>query len=309
MVNIGIKMKKEDQDWHEHIERLNKVANVVQIYDDKNIGDISLIDVLIATRVTVSDIEKMPNLKAVFLYKTGTDSLPIELLFERNIEVIPSHANAEYIAEHALALALSLIHRVNEFDADLRRGIWYSDGINYFWDSLSKMNVGILGYGNIGHYLADKISPLSSKVIVKNNSGVYDNRYDIATSLEDLIYKSDILFICIPKNIETIDLINEKVLCNMKGKYIVNISRAEICNEEDLYNSLTNGILAGYASDVWYVSADKNNKLNPIKPTHFNFELLPNVILSPHCATHERDAHNRYVSDSVNNCLRYLGLE
>ena len=138
MVNIGIKMKKEDQDWHEHIERLNKVANVVQIYNDKNIGDISLIDVLIATRVTVSDIEKMPNLKAVFLYKTGTDSLPIELLFERNIEVIPSHANAEYIAEHALALALSLIHRVNEFDADLRRGIWYSDGINYFWDSYQK---------------------------------------------------------------------------------------------------------------------------------------------------------------------------
>jgi phosphoglycerate dehydrogenase-like enzyme len=110
----------------------------------------------------------------------------------------------------------------------------------------------------------------------------------------------------VPKTSDTEGLIGDKEIQLMENKFIVNISRAEICDEKALYNSLTEGRLKGYASDVWYCLPDKNERTKKAKSAHYNFNELKNVILSPHCATHEYNAHERYINDAVTQCLDYI---
>ena len=306
MHNVGIKLNCGDRVWNSYIEKVASVALVTLIYDDKESEDLTNIDFLIATSASIHEIEVMKKLKAIFLYKTGVDRLPVALIKAKGIDIFPSHVNAGVIAEHAISLALCLLHRINEFDADLRRGCWYSDGCNYYWRSLAKMEVGIIGYGHIGRELAKKISCMAKGIRVFSRSETLITDFDVAINLEDLVSRSDIVFLCLPKNQDTIGLINKDILARMAGKYLVNISRAEICNEVDLFHALSKNQIAGYASDVWYDSPNKQNKLELINPSKLPFELLRNVVMTPHCATHEMDAHERYISDAVESCLNYL---
>jgi formate dehydrogenase len=115
-----------------------------------------------------------------------------------------------------------------------------------------------------------------------------------------------LLFVCVPKTNDTVGMINSEILQKMKGKYIVNIARAEICDEAALFNSLKNGELAGYASDVWYLGPDKLDRTKPAPPSKYAFSDMNNVVLSPHCATHEYGAHERYIADAVEQCICYI---
>lgn len=287
------------------LDQLSSLSNVVLYYENSGTTLPLDTDYIIATHLSEDELNQLPHLKGIFLYCAGTDRIPVDIANQRDIKIIPSHANSECIAEHAIALAYSLTHRIVEFDQDLRNNIWFSDGQNYFWRSLSELNIGILGYGSIGHYIYQKIQPISKNIMVLNRSGVYLNELH-ADNLDQLINWCDLLFICLPKNKDTINLMDASTLQKMKDKYIVNISRAEICSEEALYHALKSGILAGYASDVWYLNPDKNNRRLKSKPSNYDFASLKNVILSPHCASHELSARDRYITDAINNCIKYL---
>lgn len=305
-MKVGIKLRKEDDVWKPYIDKLSDLVETEVIYGKEITTVCTGVEILITTNLTDLDVEKLPDLKAVFLFKTGMDGLPMDILKRKKIKVYPSHANADVIAEHALALALALLHRVVEFDADLRQNIWFSDGVDYYWRSLSELKVGILGYGSIGSCLGKKLSGLSSQIMGLNNKGKYDVGIIAADDFNQLIEWSDILFICVPKTGDTVGMVNADVLSKMAGKYIVNVSRAEICDEAALYHSLKKGTLAGYASDVWYFRPEKADRTKAAQPANYPFNELHNVVMSPHCATHEFSSHERYIADAVEQCIQYI---
>ena len=69
-----------------------------------------------------------------------------------------------------------------------------------------------------------------------------------------------------------------------KGSYFVTTSRGSIHNEDDLYDILTEGHLAGAGLDVW--------EFEPPPSTHKLLK-LENVIASPHTAGITRDSRNK----------------
>lgn len=308
-MKIAVKLRSPDPIWEGYIGQLEKLSEVLLIFNDKQEESYPDIEMMITTNINEEELSRFPALRHIFLFKTGTDNIPVEYLTKRKITLTNSHANAGVIAEHAVTLALSLLHRVNEFHTDLTNGIWYSDGTNFHWNSLGAMNTGILGYGCIGKKIAELLQPFGCQIYAFNRNGIYTENVTGVSSLEQLIDRSDILFICLPKTKETINLIDASILKKMTGKYIVNVGRAEICNEEALYHSLAERNLAGYASDVWYSSPDKKNKLKSVMPSAYHFENLHNVVMSPHCATHEFFAHERYIKDAVNACLQQIAKE
>ena len=85
-----------------------------------------------------------------------------------------------------------------------------------------------------------------------------------------------------------------------------NIARAEIFDEKPLYELLQEGVIAGYASDVWFHEAKKNDRKQKVAPSDYLFSDLKNVVMTPHCATHTCDAQSRYISDCVNACISYI---
>lgn len=305
-MKIAVKLRGADAAWDKYLERLGAAAETLLLYDNALCEKYGGVEIMITTRIDKPTLLKFPDLEKLFLFKTGMDGLPLDELKNRGISVIPSHANSDIIAEHALSLALALLHRIPEFHNDLTRGIWYSDGADHMWRSINSFKIGILGFGSIGRSLYDKLLPLNRDITVLNKSGKYPDGIKHAASFNRLISDCDLIFICVPKAEDTVDMFNADVLGRMSGKYLVNIARAEICNEKALFTALSENRLAGYASDVWYRGSDKTNKSARIMPSDYPFEKLRNVLLSPHCATHEQAAHERYINDAVNAVLKEI---
>ena len=296
-MKIIIKAAESDRAWDLYVDRLNEFGEVVRV------SSVAMLqkgaEVLLSSRLSEDELRLLPDLKAVFLPKSGMDDFPVDALRRKGVEVITSHAVGDVIAEHALTLGLCLLHRTVEFDCDLRRGVWFSDGKDYFWTGICGMKVGVVGFGGIGRPLREKLQALGARVKVLNSSGIYPDGVDYANSLAELLEWCGMLFLCLPKTPETVGMIGEHELQQLNGKYLVNVARGDIVEQHSLYRALKSRQLRGYASDVWYRAPDKSDRCKSSAAWELDFGSFRNVVVSPHCATHVKDAHERYISDAV----------
>ena len=69
--------------------------------------------------------EACPNLKAVSRTGVGYDEIDVEAATEHGVAVcnVPGYGT-EVVSDHAITLTLSVLRRINELDADMRRGVW-----------------------------------------------------------------------------------------------------------------------------------------------------------------------------------------
>lgn len=305
-MKIAVKLRKADSLWMPYVEQLNQIAPTVILYDPQPDETDEEIEILITTHLSQETLDKLPNLKRIFLFKTGMDRLPLKAIAERGIIVRPSHVNADVIAEHAVALSLSLLHRIPEFHADLCEGVWYAGGSNYLWKSICDMRIGVIGFGAIGRCLCKKLSGFTDSIMGFNRSGVYPNGVCGTASVAELIGCCDLIYLCLPKTEDTVGMIDQRLLCGMHDKFLVNVGRAEVCDEKALFEALEQHTLAGFASDVWYHAPKQSDKQAKVMPSDYPFASLRNVVMSPHCATHELHAHERYICDAVEACIRYM---
>ena len=105
------------------------------------------------------------------------------------------------------------------------------------------------------------------------------------TELSELLTKSDVISVHVPLNKETRNMINKDWFKKMKkGSYFVTTARGSIHNEDDLYECLKEGHLAGAGLDVW--------DYEPPSPKHQLLK-LENVIASPHTAGVTKDSRNK----------------
>lgn len=300
-------LNKLNDYWHLKFEELKAKfpsSEFVNSYDPNERAELlSCADVVICGRLSAEEIKSSPNLKAVFVPFTGLNNFPLELIKSKGIVISNTHANARFVAEHAVALAFAILGRVAEFHNDLAKGYWHRsiEGED-MWQSVQGMNIGIIGYGHIGSFIAKFLKSFGCRVIGVNRNGKHrdENADEITTDLSYTIEKSEILFLTLPLTDKTMNLISHEYIKKMKGKYIINVGRGETLNELDLYNALKDGTLAGAALDVWYNYPGKNPE--PVMPFHFPFNELPNVVLSPHKSSHAIEAVNAMIDDTC-HCL------
>ena len=196
--------------------------------------------------------------------------------------------NAEGVAEHAVAMILNLFKRIGESDHALRRG-WDEPRTNLMGRDLLNKTVGIIGLGNTGSRVAEicklafNCEILAYDPYIKDS--LFDTKYASKTELSDLLMKSDVISVHVPLNKETRNMINKDWFKKMKkGSYFVTTARGSIHNEDDLYECLKEGHLAGAGLDVW--------DYEPPSSTHKLLK-LENVIASPHTAGVTEDSRNK----------------
>lgn len=265
-------------------------------------------DAVVTGRLLEKEIEQAAKLKVIFVPFTGLNTFPLEIIRKKNIIISNTHANARYVAERAVTLALSLLGRVVEFHNDLKQGKWNrSIEDDDMWTTMQNRTCGIIGFGNIGINIAKFLKAFDCNVIgfkkYTDNSNT-DNADEITGDLSYVLNKSDIVFVCLPSSGETKGLLSAELLMKMKGKYLINTGRGDTVDEVGLYNSLKNRILAGAALDVWYNYPGK--KEEPVFPANKPFWELPNVILSPHKSSHTTPAVNAMIDDTVENIRLYI---
>jgi len=100
------------------------------------------------------------------------------------------------------------------------------------------------------------------------------------TSLPDVLRQSDHLAITLPLTAETQGLIGKAELALMKPTAIlVNVSRAQLIDEDALYEALAERRIGAAALDVWY---HYPSEAGPVLPARCPFHELPNVLMTPH---------------------------
>jgi len=274
-------------------------------------GAAPTLDVILTGRLDRSVFEAAARLKAVFTPIAGLNHLPADLLLERKVEVYNVHGNAGSVAERALALTLAFYGRVVEFHNDLGRtrwhGFWVGRGAEDDWTSIHGRPAAIFGTGAIGATLARMLKAFDCPVTgYRRRPGLpLPPHFDrLETDLARAVAEAELLFIALPLTPATQGLFSRDLLLSARGKFLVNVGRGPIVDEEGLYLALKAGILKGAAIDTWYAYPQGGAATGA--PSRFPIHELPNVMLSPHVAGSASDSMPRRVDEMVRNLAQWL---
>lgn len=277
---------------------------------DKETRKVELKDahVTVAGGLSEEELASAEKLQAVFVPFTGINRFPLQQMERRGVALCNSHAKARFIAERAFALALAVLGRVVEMHNLMKdQGMWLTRqnwGKDY-WSTLFGKRCAIYGLGSIGEQLIPMLRPFGCEIIAlerdrdKNLADVY------VGDLVELAATADILFVCVPLTATTAGSIDEKILGRMEGKYLVNIARGQVVEEEALYKALQEGVLAGAGLDVWY-EYPRPPYEEAVRGSRYPFWQLPNVVMSPHAAAHAREDKDAYFEDTFNQLEYFL---
>ncbi|MNY11381.1 Glyoxylate/hydroxypyruvate reductase B [compost metagenome] len=219
------------------------------------------------------EIAALPNLKIICVIGAGYEHVDLQAAADRGITVTNgAGVNASSVADHAMALLLSLVRDIPRCDAAVRRGEWPK----IMRPSLAGKRLGILGLGAVGMAIAKRAANgFDMAVSYHNRQHRSDVPYTFCSTPTELARASDFLIVATPGGLGTRHLINKAVLDALgPNGFIVNIARASVIVTTDLISALEQRRIAGAALDVF----DAEPKVPDALKT------LSNVILTPHVA-------------------------
>ncbi len=286
--DIGIKMLEEkgfeldiypDEHAPSHEELLSKLGS------SDYVGLVSLL----TDKIDSSVFDVVPNLKIVSNYATGFNNIDIVEAKKRNIVVTNTPGVSSLaVAEHTVALMLSLTTRLVEGDLFMREGKFKGwTPYNFVGTDLSGKTVGLIGVGNIGARVAHILKGFGVNVIyndiTKNEKIESDCGAVYYSDVNELLKVADIVSLHVPLMDSTHHLINESHLKIMKPTaFLINTSRGPVVDEVALVSALQNKTIAGAGLDVFEFEPKLTEGLKD----------LDNVVLTPHIASARESARN-----------------
>ena len=283
-------------------EKLSPFYEITQpeVYDEPSLSAlIKEADVALGAKLSVGLLDASRRLKLLQTPGSSVDHLDLRALSSKGVCVCNSSSHAPQVAEHAVAMLLSLMRKVALHDRLLRSGVWYrpsgsTDDAQYQSDSLIGAKIGFIGYGRINK----AISKLLAGFDVKNF--VYSRSSEAVTTADllDLFLICDAIFVGVPLTQETRGMIGMRELtAKSPAPYLINISRAEIVNQDAASFVLSNKAIRGFAFDVPY--GGSHNFKGVERFVKFN-----NALISPHRAGTVR-GQSPNLHDVVGNLIAF----
>ena len=223
-------------------------------------------------------IAKAKKLRAVLSNRGGLENIAVDELTKRGIPLFnnPAH-NTNGVAELAIGLMVAETRNVARASMGLKNGVWREDYPNKLdvWE-LKGRTVGIVGFGNIGHRVAEMLQVFGCKILVNDIYYAPDDEM-LATlpikrvDLPTLMRESDIVTLH-ARNTEVI--LDRELLSMMQPHaYFINTARAHMVDYDALYELLRDGKIMGAALEV--------HPVEPL-PADYPFLKLDNVTLTTH---------------------------
>ena len=299
--------------WFQRIEELRHEFNHVDFVTDPDKVESALgsANALVTGVISLELIRRAQGLEIIFVPFAGVDGLPLDYARERGVKISNAHGNAPYVAERGIAMALAFYGKVIDYHNDLKESRWHGfaahRGIRDTWDSIRGKTCAIIGTGEIGKQIAKLLNVFDCRVIgfkKRPVSETPEHFEQIRFDLDEALQEGELIFICLPLTAQTKGMFSAEVLSGLKGRFLVNLGRGGIVDEEGLYRTLKNGILKGAGIDVWYEypkeGEDKRN------PSEFPIHELPNVVLSPHVAGFTPQAATLNIEQTIENIRSYI---
>ncbi len=232
-------------------------------------------------RLTPPVIGAMSKSRAIVRYGIGVDNVDLEAAHTHGIPVcnVPDYCIDE-VADHTLALILSLTRQVVVQTQDILSGHWRLAVPLTEMKVLRETTVGVVGFGRIGREVARRLLAFKCQILVHDPmvsaSSIEAAGATTATLLE-ILSAADVLTLHCPSTPATRRLIDEETLARMKrGAILINVARGDLVDTLALSKALENGALSAAALDVF--------DPEPI-PLEHPIRKFSNVILTPHIAS------------------------
>jgi len=238
------------------------------------------------------------GLRIVAKHGAGVDSVDIAAATRHGIAVMVTEgANADAVAEHALAMMLALVRDLPRFDRLTRQGGWRDPG--HLTRDFRERTVGIVGFGQIGERTARLARACGAQVLVHTRSAIaLPEGMAREAELDRLLERADVVSLHCPLTVQTRGMIGAAQFARMKpGAILVNTARGPVVDEAALVEALRSGRLAAAGLDTFAVE--------PPDPSNPLFA-LPNVIVTPHIAAATTGAAVRMGTIAADNILGWL---
>ncbi|MFM1910308.1 MAG: hypothetical protein RLZZ545_1006 [Actinomycetota bacterium] len=239
-----------------------------------------------ATKMDAEAIAAAKGLKVIARAGVGLDNVDIPAATAAGVMVVNAPtSNIVSAAELAIALLLASARFVSPAHAALKNGKWARS--KYTGAELFEKTLGVVGFGRIGQLVAHRMQAFGMNVIA------YDPYLQPAKAaqlgvelveLDDLLKRSDFITIHLPKTKETANLIGVEALKKVKKEVrIINAARGGVLDEAALYDSITEGRVAGAGLDVYVTEPCTDSPL---------FQ-LDQVVATPHLGASTDEAQER----------------
>ena len=247
-------------------------------------------------------LRRAPNLLIVSSNGAGYDPVDVEACTAAGVLVVnQSGGNAHSVAEHALAMLITLSKRLIQADRALRREANVTRNALMGTEVQGK-TIGIVGLGNVGRRIA-----ALCKGLLGMNVLAYDpylsttemaERGGEKVTLDELLRRSDYVSISCPLTKESRGMIGAREFALMQPHaYFITTARGFIHDEAALADALRNKLIAGAGLDVW--------AKEPPPPEHPLLQ-FDNVLASPHTAGVTKEARENMARIAAEQMLDAL---
>ena len=242
------------------------------------------------------------QLKFIGVLATGYDVIDTEAAKERGIVVtnVPAYST-EAVAQHTIALLLSLCSHAEYHSALVHEGAWTAQPDFSWWKIapvlLYGKTMGIVGCGRIGTRVAKIADALGMRVL---GASVHEHPDFPGTivPLETLMKESDVISLHCPAKADTVGMIRKDTIASMKdGAILLNTARGSLVSESDVKDALESDKLSGYGADV--ASEEPIKLRNPLMHAK-------NCILTSHYAWSPKPMRQKLIDVSTENLTAFL---
>ncbi len=288
---------------------LNKIAKVgTDVFDEKyTVSDnCENPDAIMVRSAVMHDMELPASLKAIARAGAGVNNIPIEDCAKKGIVVFNTPgANANGVKELAVA-ALLLASR------NITGGVEWAKTLAGKEDAaklveknksafagieIKGKTLGVIGLGAIGGLVANAAVALGMKVIGCDPFLSVDGAWGLssqvtkAASYDEIFEKSDFITVHVPATKDTKNMFCAEAFAKMKdGVRIINLSRSELVNSEDMIKAVADKKVACYVTD--FATPDIIG--------------LDNIIVIPHLGASTEESEDNCAVMAANEIVEYL---
>lgn len=265
-------------------------------------------------KISAKVVAKLKRCRLVVRVGVGFDNVDVEALSARGIPVsnVPNYGTTE-VADHALALLLSLVRGLDQYQDRLRedptRGFVAEN--TPVVRRIRGSTFGAIGLGRIGTAIARRASAFDMNVIFYDPylSEGHDLAvgYERVRTLEELLRRADIVSLHVPLSEQTKNMINAKTLAQMKANSIlINIARGGLVDLAALEDALRSGRLEAAGLDV--LSKEPPDASMPLVGPWARREawLKGRLVITPHAAFFSAAGYRDMRTFSAEILLAYL---
>ncbi len=252
---------------------------------------------------TAALLQRTPNVVVLSTTGAGYDTVNLEDCTRAGVAAVnQAGGNKEGVAEHVMAMLLSLSKRLMLADHALRSGA-ETDRRDFMGDDVVGRTIGIVGLGNVGSRVAELCRGLFQMRVLAYDP--YLSKTAMATRgaekvdvVDDLLRQADYVSINCPHTAETSGMIGARQYALMQPHaYFITTARGGIHDEAALTDALREKQIAGAGLDVWEEEPP---------PTDHPLLKFDNVLVSPHIAGITRQSRHNIAKIAAEQLLGVL---